>query len=127
VLNWQQVLLGSAVAEVAQVSAVVATIIRTALFGWEATNLRQSLADPQDVNHRPALTIWRLCRPLLFARGALFAGATLFGVLAITHGGMTAAIYATLSLVLTFASQMMERYFFFTAVVAPRMPGGIAA
>ena len=37
------------------------------------------------------------------------------------------SIFATISFALTFASQAIERYFFFTAVVAPRMPGGVAA
>ena len=126
-LGWQHALTSAAVADAARVFAIVATIIRTALFGWEATNLRRVLADPEDLTHRSMLTIWRLCRPLVFARAMLFAGSTLFAVLAITHGGWFAAIYATVSFVLTFASQAIERYFFFTATVAPRMPGGVAA
>jgi DMSO reductase anchor subunit len=113
--------------EAACMFAVAATVIRTALFGWEAMNLRDGLAAPNAPNHRSALVIWKLCRPLVVARGVLFFGSTLFGVLAVTHTGMFAAVCATISLLLTAASQVIERYFFFTAVIAPRMPGGIAA
>lgn len=126
VLGWQNALTGAPVAEAARNFAIVATIIRTALFGRDFTNLHRGLSNIADPNHRSILTVWTLCRPLVFARGALFAGSTLFGVLGLTHGGLPAAICATLSFVLTFASQTIERYFFFTAVVAPRMPGGIA-
>jgi DMSO reductase anchor subunit len=126
-LGWQQALTGATVADAARTFAIAATIIRTALFGWEAMNLRHGLADPEEPAHRSMLTIWKLCRPHLVARAALFIGSTLFGVLAITHGGWSTAIFATVSFALTFASQAIERYFFFTAVVAPRMPGGVAA
>ena len=126
-LGWQQALTGAAVADAARTFAIAATIIRTALFGWEAMNLHHGLADPKEPAHRSMLTIWKLCRPHLVARAALFVSSTLFGVLAIMQGGLSAAIFATISFALTFASQAIERYFFFAAVVAPRMPGGVAA
>jgi DMSO reductase anchor subunit len=126
-LGWQHVLTGAALADTARIFAIAATIIRTALFGWEAMNLRRGLADSEEPAHRSARTIWNLCRPLIFASAALFAGATWFGILAITHGGAFAASCATISFLLTLTAQVIERYFFFTAVVAPRMPGGIAA
>ncbi len=112
--------------EVVAVFAIVATLIRTALFGWEFQNLHRTLRDEGDANHRSALVMWKLRRPLLLARVALFAGSTLFGILTITGAGWSAAFYATLSFLLTFTSQFIERYFFFTAVVAPRMPGALA-
>jgi hypothetical protein len=64
-----------------------------------------------------------LRRRLLDTRVGLFVCSTIFGLAAIEHTGFAAAVFATLSFVLTFASQVIERYFFFTAVVAPRMPG----
>ena len=45
------------------------------------------------------------------------------GFLAICGAGV--AVCATLFLLLTLGAQIIERYFFFTAVVAPRMPGPV--
>lgn len=106
--------------------AILAMVIRTALFGWEAMNLREGLADPAGPIHRSVLVMWKLRRPLIVARAVLFFGSTGFGLLAITGTGTAASICATASFLLTCASQVIERYFFFTAVVAPRMPGGVA-
>lgn len=125
ILGWTTVLTGVPAAGPAPVFAIVATLICTALAGWEFQNLRRALRDESDANHRPALVIWKLLRPLVVARGGLFAGSTLFGILAITGTGWFGAIGATLAFLLTLGSQVIERYCFFTAVVAPRMPGGI--
>ena len=127
VLAWQNFFSGAALGEAARVCTIVALVFRAGLFGWEATDLRRNLSGPSQRNHPSALIMWQLCRPLVIVRGGLIAGATLCGVLALTTGGVAGAIHATLSFVLTFAAQTIERYFFFTAVVAPRMPGGIAA
>jgi formate dehydrogenase iron-sulfur subunit len=116
-----------ALAEAARVCAILATLSRLALFGWEAVDLRYSFRDREQPNHRPARVIWELCRPFVFAHFGLFAAATLLGVLAFTSRGQAAAICAALAFALSFAVQLIERYFFFTAVVAPRMPGGVAA
>jgi Fe-S-cluster-containing dehydrogenase component/DMSO reductase anchor subunit len=123
VLAWTGVLTGASLASAAVTFAIIATIIRTALAGWEFHNLRQGLGDPEHTNHRTALILWNLLRPLVFARAVLFVGSTTFGLMAMAHGGLFTAICATVSFLLTFASQIIERYFFFTAVVAPRMPG----
>ena len=106
--------------------AAVATLLRTALFGWEFQNLHRTLRNESDANHRSALVLWKLRRPLLLAHAGLFAGATFFGILTITGAGWSAALFATFAFVLTLGSQFIERYFFFTAVVAPRMPGALA-
>ena len=113
--------------EVVATFAIVATLVRTALFGWEFQNLHRTLRDESDANHRSALVIWKLRRPLLLARAGLFAGATLYGILTITGTGWRAALCATLAFLLTLTSQFIERYFFFTAVVAPRMPGPLSS
>ena len=118
---------GGAAGGVASAFAIVATVIRAALFGWEFQNLRRSLGDAGDPNHRSALVIWTLRRPLVLAHAGLFGGSTLFGLLAITGAGWSGAACATLSFLLTVASQTIERYFFFTAVVAPRMPGPLSS
>ena len=95
----------------------VAVAIRAALFAWEAFAFRRALRHADDPVHRSALLVWRLRRPLLFANVALVFAATGFGL----------AGCAALALAATAASQLIERYFFFAAVVAPRMPGGVAA
>ncbi len=94
-----------------------AVAIRTMLFAWEAFMFRRALSCEDDPIHRAALTLWRLRRPLLLVNAALVIAATALGL----------AGCATLALAATAASQLIERYFFFTAVVAPRMPGAVAA
>jgi formate dehydrogenase iron-sulfur subunit len=122
ILAWEP-----ALADAARVCAILATLSRLALFGWEAADLRRSFRDREQPNHRSARVIWELCRPVVLARFGLFAAATLLGVLAFTSRGKAAAICAALAFALSFAVQLIERHFFFTAVVAPRMPGGVAA
>jgi DMSO reductase anchor subunit len=126
VLGWTAVFSGTPLGAAIRTFALLAILIRTALFGWEFQNFRTAIRDENAANHRSALAIWRLCRPLLFARLGLFVGSTFFGVLAITGSGVTGAVCATLSFFLTLSSQLIERYFFFTAVIAPRMPGSLA-
>jgi DMSO reductase anchor subunit len=126
ILAWVVVQTGSPLAEAARTFAISATIIRTALCGWEFQNLRLSLSDTDHSAHRSAQIIWRLQRPLVLTRGFLFVGSTVFGLLAITSSGLITAIAATLSFLLTLTSQVIERYSFFTAVVAPRMPGPLS-
>jgi DMSO reductase anchor subunit len=126
ILTWIDAQAESPLVEAAQTFAIVATLIRTALAGWECQNLRSSLSDPNHPTHRSAQIIWKLQRPLVLTRGLLFVGATTSGLLAITSNGLPAAIAATLSFLLTLTSQVIERYFFFTAVVAPRMPGPLS-
>jgi Fe-S-cluster-containing dehydrogenase component/DMSO reductase anchor subunit len=110
-------------AEAIRASAWIAAVARTALFGWEFQNMRRALRHTDDPNHRSALVMWRLQRPLLFVRVLLFAAASATGVIAITAHGFVGAAFATLAFLLTTASQVIERYVFFTAVIAPRMPG----
>lgn len=107
--------------------AIAATVIRSILFGWEGTRFLEALRNSKSATHRAALTIWRLLKPLALARVFLFLGSTGFGITAIFTSGEIAAICATISFLLTFSSQTIERYFFFAAVDAPRMPGGVAA
>jgi DMSO reductase anchor subunit/ferredoxin len=111
VLGWTGVLTGAPLAGAITIFAFVAALIRTALFGWEFQNLHRTLRDESDANHRSALVIWKLRRPLVIARLGLFAGSTLFGILAITGAGWTGAHYATLAFLLTLTSQAIERYF----------------
>jgi formate dehydrogenase iron-sulfur subunit len=122
-LAWTGSLSGAPLADAAVAFAILATIIRTALAGWEFHNLREGLNDVEHANHRTALILWNMQRPLVITRALLFVASTTFGLMAISQAGVFTAVCATVSFLLTFASQIIERYFFFTAVVAPRMPG----
>ncbi|MDB6155657.1 MAG: hypothetical protein JWL90_4110 [Chthoniobacteraceae bacterium] len=99
-----------------------AALLRIALFTWESQNFTADLADTEELNHRSALTIWSLRRPLLWLFCALSAGAVLASFIGATHRGGAMIAFA-----LSFGAHLVERYFYFTAVVAPRMPGGVAA
>ncbi len=121
VLGWCGLPLG----EAARAFALLAAVARTALFGLEFQSTHRALHRTDDPNHRSALVICKLQRPLVIARVLLFATTSVSGVLAITASGFAAAACATLALLLTAAAQVAERYVFFTAVVALRMPGGL--
>ncbi len=112
--------------EAARAFAIAATIIRTALFGWELLQLEHALSEKNDPTHGSALTIWQLLRPLVFARVVLFTAATATGLFAIGTAGATMTLFAIASFLFTFISQLIERTVFFTAVIAPRMPGPFA-
>ena len=112
--------------ETARAFAIAATIFRTALFAWEFQQFQRALADASDPTHRSARTMWQLQRPLVFARAILFAAATAPALFSIGTSGTSSAIFATLAFAFTLISQVIERTTFFTAVVAPRMPGPFA-
>ena len=112
--------------ETARSFVIIATMIRTALFGWEFLHFQHALADANSPTHDSARTIWQLLRPLVFARGILFAASTASGLFAIGTSGTLSAVLATVSFALTLSSQLIERFTFFTAVIAPRMPGSFA-
>lgn len=101
--------------------AIAATILRVVLSGWEFQNFQCALNWENDPNHRSALVMWNLRRPLVIVRAALFVSAALFGLPAICGAGF--AVCATFSFLLTLAGEIIGHYFFFTAVIAPRMPG----
>ncbi len=126
-LAWAAFGIDPSVAPLGRWCAIVATCTFVALFLWEASDFRFALGNPAAANHRPARTIWTLRRGVALARPVLFVGSTVFSLYGITHGGIAAAIATTIAFAMTMTSQVIERYFYFTAVVAPRMPGGIAA
>jgi DMSO reductase anchor subunit len=107
-------------------AGVLAMLMRIALFVWDGTELRRCLINSDASNYRSALLIWRQHRGLVWACVTLFAVSTVFGIVALSTGGGAAALLATLSFLATFASLVVERYVFFVAALAPRMPGGVA-
>jgi Fe-S-cluster-containing dehydrogenase component/DMSO reductase anchor subunit len=123
VLSWMAVVTHGPGGGTGTTMAVLATFMRAVLFGWEFHDTRAALLDETAANYRSALTAWQLRRPLVLARLGLFVLATLAGVLGIGVSGTTGAVSATLAFALTLLAQFIERYFFFTTVIAPRMPG----
>jgi formate dehydrogenase iron-sulfur subunit len=100
--------------------AIVATAIRTALFTWDRWNLGMALRDEKSPNHVVALTIVDLLPRVLTARTVLFVTSTAFSIAAVVTA---APLWAALALASTTAGVVLERYSFFAASSAPRMPG----
>lgn len=107
------------------VAAVAATLCRVSLFVWEHFTSWRMSNDLEHPAHRSAVTITRLLPWVRPVRVALFAVSTIAGLAALAGGPIGAAL-AVVAFLSTFASQVIERYTFFTAVIAPRMPGGAA-
>ena len=106
--------------------AICATVIRSALFGWESAAFISALNNPQNATHRSALTTARLMRWLPLTRAALFVISTIASVAAIFGVLGLIPVWAIMALGSTLSSQLLERYNYFRAVVAPRMPGNAA-
>jgi DMSO reductase anchor subunit len=106
--------------------AIAATAIRTALFGWETATFFAALRDEGGATHRSALTTLRLMRWLPFTRAGLFGISTIAAVATIAGTLGLTPLWAMLALVSTLTSQLLERYHYFRAVIAPRMPGNAA-
>jgi DMSO reductase anchor subunit len=109
-----------------------ATVCGAALYGaglyagWEALHFIRSLRNEAAPAHRSAQTMWQLQRDLLDVRLTLLGGLAVAAVLAVALPGALRAGCATVCFLCAFGSALLERYMFFTASDAPRMPGGIA-
>jgi Fe-S-cluster-containing dehydrogenase component/DMSO reductase anchor subunit len=103
--------------------AILALVVRLGLFAWEWVSLRRSLLDEADPAHACARVIAELLFPGAQACCCLVLGAVFFGLGAIFGTGGFAHACALIAFLLNFAEQVVERYFFFAASVAPRMPG----
>jgi DMSO reductase anchor subunit len=103
----------------------LALIIRAALFGWDFQGSLRALRNPDHPTHRSALVLWKRLRPVAVGRILLFGAATACGLAAIANVGGRMATFAFLTFALTLFAQTLERYCFFTTVVAPRMPGAL--
>jgi DMSO reductase anchor subunit len=106
--------------------AIIATAIRTVLFAWELAALLRARRDTSSPFHRGALTVFSLLPRVLSGRVILFVVSTVFSVMVIFNCAQEGPIWGTIACVSTIAGQLLERWTFFRAVSAPRMPGGIA-
>jgi formate dehydrogenase iron-sulfur subunit len=105
--------------------AIVATIIRTVLFAWETGVFIRALRRPHSPIHRSAETIRVLLPWIPGVRAVLFSASTALSLMAILGVADAAVLWASVAFVTTLSSQLLERCTFFTAVHAPRMPGGV--
>jgi len=94
---------------------------------WSLLMFRHNLRDPHAPAHRSAHTVWTLLRPQLFTQAVLVCLAIAAGTGAVLFAEGARTACATGLFLFTFGSAIAERYCFFTASDAPRMPGGIAA
>jgi len=99
-----------------------AVVMRWAVSIFEMRQDALALADEGSRRHKSARIIKELLRPQTEVRAMLLV-ATGILIPTLIFGGFHAPGLFTLSLVLTFASQLVERMYFFTAAAGPRMPG----
>jgi formate dehydrogenase iron-sulfur subunit len=99
-----------------------ALVLRWAVSLFEMNQNAKALADESSPWNRSARVLNVLHRPILEARSLLLA---LTGILfpTLILGGFHAPTCFTLSMTLTFISQLLERHYFFTAAAGPKMPG----
>ncbi len=105
-------------------AAGIALCVQLGMFAWEKTVHRRALLDPQAVNHESALIAESLLKRVSLARTGCLAVsvACWVAVIAVPDAALIPAVIGLLSACL---AQILERYIFFTAVVALRMPGGL--
>jgi formate dehydrogenase iron-sulfur subunit len=99
----------------------VAMGVQFLLFAWEMSRQSDALQDPNSANSLSARIVAELMPQVVPARALLMlaslGGLALFAVTSQTG-------WAVGALLTTLIGTVMERYVFFRAVVAPRMPGG---
>jgi hypothetical protein len=106
------------------IAALVLGLLHTAN---DLAAFHRSLADDTAPAHRSARTVKQLLRHVLDLRACAFLAFAGAGLLALFLQGTAQALAATIAFVGLASAAIAERYCFFTAVDAPRMPGGIAA
>lgn len=104
-----------------------AALLLAAYASWDVLAFRRNLRDPAAPAHRSAKTIARLLRPVRAAQMGLVVTGALAGGVALGLQGIPQAVCCTVLVLAALGAAVCERYCFFTATDAPRMPGGIAA
>lgn len=124
VLGWLQMLgIWQGGPVYATLFAASAVIFRTGLFVFEWSLQSRALGNSHHPCHRSAKTLATLAQSALQVRVLLFIISTVFGFLAMGDVAHLVAAWATICLISTFASQVIERHLYFAGGVATRMPG----
>jgi len=97
---------------IAPLLTVVATIVRSALFGWRWSALAGGNA-----------VVFGLARGTFCASILLFSVSTVFSILAIFNTAELGAYWGIIACLSTIAAQILDRWLFFVGTPAPRMPG----
>jgi Fe-S-cluster-containing dehydrogenase component/DMSO reductase anchor subunit len=111
--------LPSAVATTAWVSLAFLCIT----FAWEMIRHITSLNDSDDPSHDSARTLERLLPWWIPIRGGLFIASS--AILILTGTSDAPLPFAIAALTFLLIAQVLERFAYFTTVIAPRMPRGI--
>lgn len=126
ILSWTS-LTDPAAHSPARVALITAVITRVFYAAWGSLFFHRALGDSSAAAHRSARTIWKLLRRQFWWRVAFVSAATIAGTSAVFAEHRMQAISATAFFLFTFGAAIIERYCFFTASDAPRMPGGIGS
>lgn len=105
----------------------VAVFASAAYVVWDVFAFRRALRNPLAPAHRSAATIAKLLCGVRRIQMAFASIALLAGGLSLFVTGTPRATGCTVFALFAFGAAVLERYCFFTAADAPRMPGGIAA
>lgn len=107
-------------------AGLVAIAVCIAFLISEALAFRSALKRNRHPNHGSARLMAKQFPHLLWLRGFLIALSMFCEAFALGATGGASSMLAAVAFGMIFASQLVERYLFFVAVVAPRMPGGVA-
>ena len=98
---------------------------RTMFFTWETLRSLRAVADSSSPSHRSEKTIRTLLPWFGRIRLGVFVLGTLVSVVALIASVPVSSLAADLALAFALFAHVLERFGFFTAVAAPRMPGGV--
>ena len=108
-----------------RVAMALSLAARTMFFIWETLRSARAVADPSSPIHRSEKTIRTLLPWFGRVRVGVFVLGTLVSVVALIVSAPVASLAAGLALAFSLLAHLLERFGFFTAVAAPRMPGGV--
>jgi len=111
----------------ARATAITALVLHANYAVWSAVVFWRALRNPRDPTHRTTKIVRALLHRALCVRAALVLAAAIAGMLAVLTTGAMQLTSATALPLLIFAAAILERYFYFAAADAPRMPGGVAS
>jgi Fe-S-cluster-containing dehydrogenase component/DMSO reductase anchor subunit len=97
-------------------------VCRWSLSLWEISGYRRALVDENCVWHKSARVLQKHLAKQIEARGLLLIATGLL-IPVMIAAGASVGWMLSLSLLLTFGSQLMERLYFFTAAAGSKMPG----
>jgi formate dehydrogenase iron-sulfur subunit len=124
-LGWVAAFDGAEPGSEFRIAILVSIVVRTVFLVWEPWNGARAASNPSSPTHRSEQTIRTLLPWLGPARMGFYVLGTIASVLALVASDPVSIVAASATLAASLAAQIIERFSFFTAVTAPRMPGGI--